>query len=313
MEAKLNKLKQTLTIYILLMLCLVPFSCGKKEVSQRKGKLKIVTSLFPLYDFARSIGADKVEVTLLLPPGVESHTFEPKPSDIITISNADIFVYTNKYMEPWVADILQSITNPNLVVVDSSKGINFLKGGEESKYLHGVDPHIWLDFNNSKKMAENICDATAVKDPNNKNFYVSNLDDLKSNLDKLDNEFRKGLSDCKYKTVIDAGHFAFGYLAKRYGLTFLTAFQGFTPDTEPTPKNIADLVDKIKKLGIQYIYYEELLSPKLAKVLEEETGTKLLPLNGAHNVSRDAMQRGETFISIMQKNLENLRKGLDCK
>jgi zinc transport system substrate-binding protein len=313
MEAKLKKLKSALIVFILLILCLVVFSCGKKEVSQRKGKLRIVTSLFPLYDFARSIGSDKAEITLLLPPGVESHTFEPKPSDIITINNADIFVYTNKVMEPWVADLLKSINSPNLVKVDSSVGINFLKGSDEGEDLHGVDPHIWLDFDNAKKMADNICNAMAAKDPNNKDYYTSNLNNLKSNLDKLDSEYRTGLADCKYKTVIDAGHVAFGYLAKRYNLTFITAFQGFTPDTEPTPKNIAGLVDKIKKIGIQYIYYEELLSPKLAQVLEQETGTKLLPLNAAHNVSRDAMQRGETFISIMQRNLENLRKGQVCK
>lgn len=313
MEAKLKKLKSALIVCILLMLYMAVFSCGKKVVPQGKGKLKIVTSLFPLYDFAKNIGSDKAEVTLLLPPGVESHTFEPKPSDIIAINNADIFVYTNKFMEPWVAELLKSITSPNLVIVDSSVGINFLKGAEESEDLHGVDPHIWLDFDNAKKMAENICNAMAAKDPNNKDFYISNCNNLKSNLNKLDSEYRTGLADCKYRTVIDAGHVAFGYLAKRYNLTFITAFQGFTPDTEPTPKNIAELVDKIKKLGIQYIYYEELLSPKLAQVLEQETGTKLLPLNAAHNVSRDAMQRGETFISIMQRNLENLRKGQVCK
>lgn len=308
--------KSILTVTICLIL--IPFiavsSCSKKKTLQGGEKrLSIVTSLFPLYDFVRSIGSDKVDVTLLLPPGVEAHTFEPRPSDIVLINNADIFVYTNKFMEPWVDNLLKSTTSRNLIVVDSSNGINLIKGTDENEDLHGVDPHIWLDFDNAKKMADNICRAMTEKDPNNKDLYISNCDNLKSSLDKLDGEYRKGLTDCKYRTVIDAGHFAFGYLAKRYNLTFISAYKGFTPDSEPTPKNMAELIDKIKQSGIQHIYYEELLSPRLAQVLEQETGTKLLPLNGAHNVSRDAMQKGETFISIMQKNLESLRKGLDCK
>ena len=156
--------------------------------------------------------------------------------------------------------------------------------------LHGVDPHIWLDFANAQKMVDNICKAMITKDPNNKGLYITNADDYKLKLEKLDKEYHSALSNCKHRTIINTGHFAFGYLAKRYNLTFVSAYKGFTPDSEPTPRDMAGLIDTIKKSGIKYLYYEEMLSPKVAQVLEKETGAELLSLNGAHNVSKEAMK-----------------------
>jgi zinc transport system substrate-binding protein len=295
------------------MLCIVA-SCGrKKAVEAGEKRISVITSLFPLYDFARNIGGNKVDVMLLLPPGVEAHTFEPRPADIVRIDSADIFVYTGEFMEPWVKDILASVTNKNLIVVNSSEGVSLIEGADEHEGGYGVDPHIWLDFANAQKMVDNICKAMITRDPNNKGLYITNADDYKLKLEKLDKEYRSALSDCKHRTIINTGHFAFGYLAKRYNLTLVSAYKGFTPDSEPTPRDMAGLIDTIKKSGIKYLYYEEMLSPKVAQVLEKETGAELLSLNGAHNVSKEAMNRGDTFISIMERNLENLKKGLQCQ
>ena len=292
-------------------------SCARKDAGGGKQRLSVVTTLFPLYDFAREIGEDKVDVTLLLPPGVEAHTFEPRPADMVRIDRADVFVYTGRFMEPWVADLLKGVTNKSLAVVDSSEGISLLEEAdhdEEAGHPHGgMDPHIWLDFSNAAKMVDNICAAMVQKDPQNKDFYTANAAAYRQKLEQLDGQYRRTLEKCKSRTIIHAGHFAFGYMAKRYNLTFLSAYKGFTPDAEPTPKDMADLIDKMKQAGVKYVYFEELISPKVAQTLAQETGAQLLPLNGAHNVSKEALARGDTFISIMQRNLESLKKGLECQ
>jgi len=302
------------------MVCVLSVSCGKKEKAGSKGKIAVITSLFPLYDFARNIGGDKVEVSLLLPAGVEAHSFEPRPADIVRINEADMFIYTGKFMEPWVDEIVKSVTNKNLSVVDSSAGVTLISqeefpDEEEHAHHHGgaEDPHIWLDFSNAQKMVNNICEAMIKKDPANKALYLEKAADYNAKLSSLDEEYRTALAGCRQHTVIYGGHFAFGYMAKRYNLKFICAYRGFTPDAEPTPKSLAELVDKIKQLDAGYIYYEELISPKVAETLSEETDAMLLPLNSAHNVSKDALAEGAGFISIMKKNLENLKMGLDCQ
>jgi zinc transport system substrate-binding protein len=316
--------KSILILGMAATLCAVLASCAKKETANpEKKRVAVVTTLFPLYDFARNVGQDKADVTLLLPPGVEAHTFEPRPGDIVRISVADVFVYTGRFMEPWVDDLLKSITNKTLIVVDSSEGVRLIEGTDqheeagdavqENHHHGGMDPHIWLDFSNAQEMVDTICAAMAKKDPQNKDFYIKNAGEYKFQLDRLDQEYREALASCKYRTIIHAGHFAFGYLAKRYNLTFLSAYKGFTPDAEPTPKNMSELIEKTKQSGVKYVYYEELISPKVARTLAEETGVGLLPLNGAHNVSKEAMARGDTFLSIMQRNLESLKKGLECQ
>jgi zinc transport system substrate-binding protein len=299
-------------------------SCAKKGATEGgKQQITIVTTLFPLYDFARAIGQDKVEVTLLLPPGVEAHSFEPRPADIVRISTADVFVYTGRFMEPWVAELLKSLTTKTLVVVDASRGVNLIEGTgaheeednvAEAEHHHGrFDPHIWLDFANAQKMVDSICAALVEKDPANRDLYIKNADDYKRKLTSLDQEYRQSLANAKYRTIVHAGHFAFGYLAKRYNLTFLSAFKGFSPDAEPTPRDIGELIEKTKQSGVKYVFYEELISPRVAQTLAAEAGVELLPLNGAHNVSKDALARGDTFLAIMQRNLESLKKGLQCQ
>lgn len=301
-----------------------------------KGKLDVTATLFPAYDFARQVGKDKVNVFLLLPPGVEAHTFEPKPRDMSRINKAGVFIYTGKYMEPWAEDMLKGISNKNLVVVDSSAGIELMDEdghdegeeddgeeahGEDGGHEHeerghhrgGKDPHIWLDLGNAGIMVDNIAAAFAEKDPANKDFYLANALEYKLKLEDLDRRFREAFVTAKHKTIIYGGHFAFGYFARRYGLKYDSPYEGFSPNAEPGPKAIAQLIDKLKKSGIKYIYYEELLDPKIARTVARETGAKMELLHGAHNVSRDDLERGVTFIDIMEGDLEKLKVGLECR
>jgi len=287
-------------------------------------KITVVTTLFPLYDFAKNIGQDKVEVSLLLPPGVEAHTFEPKPSDITKINNADIFVYTGEFMEPWAHDIMEG-ADKKVKVVDASANIEMMKeeheheeeaehheAEEEHGHEHGgVDPHIWLDFDNAKIMAENIAKTLSEIDPQNAEYYKNNLKSYQGKLSDLDNSYKNSLTTCQSKTIVYGGHYAFGYMGKRYGLAYESAY-GISPDSEPSAQDLAGLISQIRTKKIAYVFFEELVSPKVAETLAKETGAGLLLLNPAHNLTKDEFEKNESFLSIMEKNLSNLKIGLNC-
>lgn len=316
MECMAHMVKKQLSI-ITLLLCTLLFcavSCKQqdKQVSQNR-PLTVVASLFPLYDFAKNIGKDKVDVSLLLPPGVEPHSFEPKPGDIIRILEADIFIYTDAVMEPWVAKILQAIENKNLLVVEASKGIPLMKETSAEDGEHGgTDPHIWLDFANAQHMVDTICEGFSAKDPAHKTFYADNARAYNRLLNALDSRYKNTLAHCKYSDVVHGGHFAFGYLAKRYNLHYVAAY-GFSPDAEPTSRRLYDLSEMIKQKGIKYLFYEELLSPRVAKTIAQETGATLLKLSAAHNLTKEELAQNTSFITIMEQNLKNLSTGLQCQ
>jgi zinc transport system substrate-binding protein len=307
--------------FFLILIALGLFACHKKEDPSASGKVKVIATLFPLYDFARNVGGESASVTLLVPPGVEPHTFEPKPGDVLKINSADIFIYTGKNMEPWVESLLKGVDNKKLVVVDASRDIALLEGpghkeggdGHDGHEGHGrLDPHIWLDFERAGKMVDNIRDGFMTKDPSRKDFYRANAARFNAALAGLDERFKTGLAQCDHRMFVHGGHFAFNYMAKRYNLTYVSAYEG-SPNAEPTPRRIMELKKLVKENHITSIYYEELITPRVAELLATETGTTLLPLHGAHNISRDDLEKGITFTAIMEGNLVNLKKGLGCR
>ena len=319
------KKKALLPFILICIAALIIGSCEKEQdrISEPR-RLSIVATLFPLYDFTKEIVGDNADVTLLLPPGVEAHSFEPKPGDMITINNAGIFLYTGAYMEPWVEKILQAADNKKLIVIDTSKGVTLRKsmaGHSEEDHgqnvqthnEHGAyDPHIWLDFANAQKMVDSILEGLTRQDPPNKDFYAQNAAAYKTKLQVLDEKFKNTLSGCKKDTFVHGGHFAFNYLASRYNLNYISAYGG-SPNAEPTPGKIIELKKFILEHAVKYIYYEELITPRIANILHKETGTKLLKLNGAHNIGKDDLKQGKTFIGLMEENLTNLKAGLECQ
>lgn len=256
--------------------------------------------MFPIYDFARQVGQDKISVVLLLPPGVEAHSYEPSAGDVVKVSKADIFIYTSAIMEPWAGKFISGVDNTKLRVLEAS-------GGFTDK-----DPHTWLDFTKAMVMVDRIRDTLIAVDPANRSFFLATARQYNKKLADLDTEYQKELSGCQDKVLIQSGHFAFGYLARRYHLQYIAAYKGLSPDAEPTPRNLAELVDTIRKNKVKYIFYEELVSPRVAETLAQETGVRLLELSAAHNVSREELDRGVTFIDIMKVNLKNLKLGLSC-
>jgi zinc transport system substrate-binding protein len=288
-------------------------------------RIKIITTIFPLYDFTKTIIGDKADVFMLLPPGIEPHSFEPKPSDIIRINQSDIFIYTGDLMEPWAKDILDGIDNENLQVINISDGLELMGANSvvvdienyEHEYEHkhehkGIDPHVWLDFSNCQIIINSIVNTLIKIDSANSIFYFSEAERLKNDLFMLDDSFKEGLSFCEIDTFIHGGHYAFGYLAERYGLNYLSA-QGFMPNSEPTVKDLIILVEQLREKEIKYVFYEELLSPKIAETISNETGAELLLLNPASNLSKKDFKDNVSFISIMNKNLENLKLGMQCQ
>lgn len=309
------------SVLILLSLLLMPCGCRDRQPASPpadSGKLRIVTTLFPLYDFARSIAGERAEVTLLLPPGVEPHSFEPRPEDMIRISKADIFIYTSEQMEPWAQRLLKGVASPTLLVIDASRGISMQPTGHdhaegpEHRHDSAGDPHIWLDFENAAQMVATIAAGMAQKSPQNAAFFNAGAAAYQAELHKLDNDFKAGLAACQRREFLHGGHYAFGYLARRYGLSYQSA-QAINPDAEPTPARIAALLRQLRTNGSGYVFSEELLSPRTAEMLSRETGARILPLHAAHNISREDLAAGVRFTDLMHRNLDNLRTGLGCR
>jgi zinc transport system substrate-binding protein len=294
---------------VCVILSLLFSSCREGHVEKvGDEKIRVITSLFPLYDFAREISRQRAEVILMLPPGVEPHSFEPKPGDMLALQKADIFVYMGRAMEPWAEGLLRGVGNEKLLIVDASKGIL-----ADSRSPGDMDPHLWLDFSYAQKMVDAILEALLIKNGKNREFYIQNARSYKERLADLDRRYRATLEHCERRIFLHGGHFAFNYLARRYGLNYLSAYKGFSPDTEPTPRDIAELIKTLRDQGLQHIFYEELINPRVAETISRETGASLLKLNGAHNVTREEKEKGVTFLTLMDENLKNLAIGLRCR
>lgn len=297
--------------YFLLSLLLLPLALSAEN-------LLVITSIFPLKEFAQAVGGERVNVTLLLPPGAEPHTWEPKPSDVVGLSKADIFIYIGAQMEPWVNGVLKAVDNPKVQVIEASQGL-LLLGTEQAKNhppkevaRGGFDPHIWLNFEYDQKIVDTIVKVLSKKDPDGSEYYQRNGGAYKQRLRELDLNYKNGLSNCGSREFVLGGHAAFAYLAQKYGLKQV-ALYGISPNSEPTPQKMAEVIEMAKKYRVQAIYFEELVSDKLAKAIAKEVRAKTLVLNDGANLTRTEIKSKVTFISIMEKNLENLKYGLNCQ
>lgn len=294
-----------------------------KPIAQ-PGRPIVITTLFPLYDFARTIAGDRMEVQLLLPPGVEPHHFEPRPDDLARIHKAALFVYIGPFMEPWADKILQGVDRNKLRVVPAAAGIPLLPAmahsGKEQHYddhdhdhqAEAYDPHVWLDFKADQGMVAKLLEAIIAADPAGAEQYRRRAADLTDQLAALDARYKAGLANCESRVLLHGGHAAFGYLTNRYNLNYQAA-AGVTAELEATPRRLAELVQQVKQNKVKAIYSEELVSPRVARTIAGETGATVLKLHGAHNVAKEDLEQGVTFIRLMDENLKNLQVGLSCK
>jgi len=294
---------------------------GTSSLAQPHPQLKVMTTLFPLQEFARAVGGENVQVEMIIPPGVEPHAWEPKPRDLARVYQADVFIYIGPAMEPWVEDLLKATRGARLKVVEASRGLPMLEAKDSQPAQpitpgHGpegkIDPHVWLDFSLDLKIVDAIADAFAEKDPGDASRYRTNGEAYKSRLEALDKIFQSSLSTCRWRQIILGGHSAYSYLAKRYGLQQIPLY-GISPNAEPTPKKLTEVIKAAKNHGAKYIFFEELVNPKLARVLAQEAGLQTLVLSDGTNLTREQIKQKVTFLGLMEKNLENLRRGLGCE
>lgn len=274
------------------------------------GQIKVMASFYPMYDFAQKVGGDKVEVKDMVPAGTEPHDWEPAATDIRNLEDADVFVYNGADLEHWAEDVLDTLENQDLVVSEASDGVELLDGGEDHAHGdNGKDPHVWLDPMRAKQEMANIKDAFVKADPENKDYYEANYEKYAGEFDELDQEFRDGLKDTKSRDIIVA-HEAFGYLCNAYDLTQL-AIEGLTPDSEPDPAKMQEVIEYAKKYDIHTIFFEELASPKVAKTVAKEVDAVTAVLNPIEGLSEEDIEAGEDYFSVMRKNLEALQKALN--
>jgi len=282
-----------------LLLCLLLTGCAAAPVpAESADELTVIATLFPQYDFARRILGDEGTVSLILPPGTEAHSFEPTPQDIAAISDAGLLFYTSAEMEPWVEKLSQSIENAQCV--DMSAGIT----------LSDADPHYWTDPTLAAHMADNILAALSEAAPEHAALFAERTEALKAELAALDAEIAAGLAPLEDRTVFYGGHFALNYFAQRYQLAFRSPYEGYSPDAEPSPRQIAALSDALAEAEHKCVFYEELENTRAAETIAAAAGAELLPLSSVHNVSAEDMAEGKTYIDFMRENLKNLKSGL---
>lgn len=286
--------------------------------SDDSGKIKISATLFPQYDFARQIAGDKAEITLILPSGMDSHSYEPTPSDIININKSDLFIYTGEYLESWANDIVGDIDTDKTHVLDVSSGIQLVKEEDEhhhdedgdEHHHHEYDPHIWTSPVIAMQMADNIAEALCETDSVNSDYYKQNAENYKKQLQELDSEFKEIVADGKRNTIYFGGKFALYYFTQEYGLDYVSAFDSCSGETEPSAKVMSEMISSIKENNIPVIYYEEIAEPTVANMIADETGAKPLLFHSCHNVTPEDFKNGTTYIDLMKQNAVNLREGL---
>ncbi|VVB68115.1 Zinc-uptake complex component A periplasmic [uncultured archaeon] len=233
-------------ISMLLLLSMVLLFCGCISQNQTPSeKIRVATTIAPLGDFVKAVGGDKVEVTVLVPPGAEPHTFEPTPSQMKEVANADLYVINGAGLEFWMEKVLQ--VNSKMIVVDSSKGISFLleDGIEE-------DPHIWLSLRNAAVQVENICQGLIQVDSANKDYYLQNKEDYLQKINALDRELNETFA-AKERKIFIVHHPAWTYFARDFGLTQVPLMKN---EKEPGPKYLAEVIDLAREDNINVIFVE---------------------------------------------------------
>ncbi len=316
--------KMTALLVPLLCMCIIMTGCGMKQ-QENDGKIKIVTTVFASYDFARQAAGDLAEVTLLLKPGAESHSYEPSPKDIIEMEECDLFIYTGGESDTWIDYILDRIDNSGMKVikmldlvdryeeehVEGMEGHHHHEHDDEEDEETEWDEHVWTDPLNALKITEAVRDALIETDPDNEKTYRDNYDRFELEIKELDEGFRELTENAERKEIVFGDRFPLRYFAEAYGLEYYAAFPGCAAQSEPSAATVAFLIDKVKEDCIPVVFKIELSSGNIADAIAADTGAKVLTFYSCHNISRDDFENGITYIDFMKKNLESLREALN--
>lgn len=315
-------------------------------------RLKVVTTIFPQYDFVRQIAGEEVELTMLLKPGEESHSYEPTPKDIIAIQNSDLFIYVGGENDAWVEDILDSLDMENMqtlklmdcVETVEEEHVEGMKGhthtdeaheeelseeigqaeresdvseeqdseghAHDEQHVHEVDEHVWTAPENAIQIVENILAALCKLDADRADIYQKNAAEYETQLYALDEEYRTVASEASRHTLLFGDRFPFRYFVDAYDLDYYAAFPGCASDTEPSAATMAFLIDKVKEEQIPIVLKMELSNENIAKAIAEATGTEVKVFYSCHNLTAEQFEKGETYLSMMEQNVETLKEAL---
>ncbi len=299
----------------------VLFLAGCAPQRPATSKVRVVASFYPLAEFAREVGGPRVEVRQLVPAGAEPHDYEPTPGDVASLREAKVFVYNGAGFEPWVEALAGELPS-EVVRVEATRGLPLVEaqGGEADHAEPGqgskgdverFDPHAWLDPVLAKGMVDNVAEGLARADPDGEPGYRERAAALKRRLDELHLRYERTLARCRTKVVLTS-HAAFGYLARRYGLR-LVSVAGLSPEAEPSPRRIRELVALGRREGVRAVFAESGEGDRAVRALAHELGVPVLTLDPAERVTEEARRRGATYLSRMEQNLESLAGGLGCR
>ena len=316
--------KQIFLIFLIILLL-----TGCAPLQQQTDKTKVVATIFPLYDFAREIAGDDAEVKMLLKPGAEVHSYEPTPQDIIAIQNCDVFLYIGGESDEWVRNVLESIDTTHMQIVtlmDSVDAAEEAEGGfawngehehnENDTHIHEeqsmeYDEHIWTSPKNAILMAEAIDKALQAADRSHADGYENRATAYAEKLHQLDQDLTKTVAEAERNTIIFADRFPFLYLVRDYGLNYYAAYPGCSSEAEPSAATVAAIIEKVNETGVPIIFFIELSNRLMANTIAEATGAEELLLHSCQNVSKEEFDRGESYLSLMNQNIVNLRKALN--
>ncbi|GHU71575.1 high-affinity zinc uptake system binding-protein ZnuA [Clostridia bacterium] len=293
-------------------------------LAENPKKLNVIATIFAPFDFARAVAGDNADVSMLLQPGAESHSYEPTPRDIIKIQNCDVFIYVGGESDKWVSDILSSMDTSHMRIVtlmDCVEAVEeeIVEGMQEEdedeveteEHEPEYDEHVWTSPRNAKLIVQKISDALSEADPTNAEAYESNTTAYLAELDELDAEFIDVVGTARRKTIVFGDRFPFRYFADAYDLTYFAAFPGCATETEASAATVKFLIDKINAEGIPTIFHIELSNEKMPDAIAEATGAKVALLHACHNISKSDFEAGVTYLDLMRANAEALREALN--
>lgn len=287
------------------------------------GRLSVVTTIFPPYDFARAVAGGLADVTMLIDPGAEVHSFDPTTEDIMKIQNSDVFIYTGGENDAWVDTVLESMDTEGKLIVRMMDAVTPLEEEtvegmqeeeeEESAGLEVLeyDEHIWTSPANAIQIVDAIADALGGADSANTEAYKKNAADYNAKIQAVDDRIRQIVDDAPSKLILVADRFPFRYLAEEFGLDYYAAFSGCSAESDVSAATLAYLIDKVKEKNIPYVYHIEFSNKQVATAVCEQTDADMLLLHSCHNVTKDDFDAGVTYVTLMEQNADNLEKGLE--
>ena len=308
-------MKRIICIISALCMLLPLCACGEKPADKTDGRLSIVTTVFPAYDFAREIAGDKANVTLLIPPGTEIHSYEPTPQDIVKIEKCDLLIRNGGESEAWLDKLTDGGSGEYAEVTMMDKVdvlTEEIKEGMEAGAEEDPEPdeHVWTSPVNAQKICRAIADSLSALDESNAPYYAESCAAYCEKLAELDGEFREVIANASRSTLIFADRFPVRYFVEEYGLDYFAAFPGCADDAEPSAKTVMFLIDKAKEISAPAVCYIEFSNQKMADMVAEDTACTKKLFHSCHNVTSDDLKNGVSYLSLMKQNVETVREAL---